>query len=230
MESHRGNLPEKDRGPLFSCLVNEERGLFEQYCKSKMFTAGSTIIERDDIDTSVYFVGSGTVNVLNYSLSGRAITYTSLGSGDIFGEMAAIDGSPRAAWVLAVTDCHVFQIPGNIFMKLAELNHQFSLVLLRTLSANLRDANERILDFFSLDAEQRACLELVRMAKPDPLKPELYLVKQMPTQANFATLIGSSRETVSRIMSRLKNEAIISISTRGLQILDKKQLEKRAFG
>ena len=87
-----------------------------------------------------------------------------------------------------------------------------------------------ILDFFSLDAEQRACIELVRMAKPDPLRPNSFLIMQMPTQANFATLIGSSRETVSRIMSRLKNDSIINISARGVEISDKKQLEKRAFG
>ena len=68
------------------------------------------------------------------------------------------------------------------------------------------------------------------MAKPDPLRPNSFLIMQMPTQANFATLIGSSRETVSRIMSRLKNDSIINISARGVEISDKKQLEKRAFG
>ena len=142
----------------------------------------------------------------------------------------AIDGLPRAAWVFAADDCKLLKIPGSVFVNLAERNHKFSLELLRKLSANLREANERVLDFFSLGAEQRACLELVRMAKPDPLRPEFFLVNQMPTQANFATLIGSSRETVSRIMSRLKNDSVINISARGLEILDKKQLEKRAFG
>ena len=93
----------------------------------------------------------------------------------------------------------------------------------------MRESNERLTDIFSLGAEQRACLELIRMAKPDPLKPDCYLVQQMPTQANFANLIGSSRETVSRIMSRLKSDEIISNSSKGLQILDRKQLEKRAF-
>ena len=217
-------------GPLLSCLIDDEKAIFEKNCSSVNFAAGTTIIERDENDSSVFFVLSGTVSVLNYALSGRAITYTSLGSGDVFGEMAAIDCGPRAAWVLAVTDCEILKISGSVFMDLAERNHKFSLAILRKLSANLREANERILDFFSLGAEQRACLELVRMAKPDPLRPDYYLVKQMPTQANFATLIGSSRETVSRIMSRLKNDSVIYISARGLEILDKKQLEKRAFG
>jgi len=216
--------------PFISCLIDNERSIFEKNCSSVNFSAGSTIIEKDDKDSPVFFVLSGTVSVLNYAMSGRAITHTTLCCGDIFGEMAAIDCRPRAAWVLAVTDCTILKIPGGVFMNLAERNHKFTLAVLRKLSANLREANERILDFFSLDAEQRACLELVRMAKPDPLRPHTYLIMQMPTQANFATLIGSSRETVSRIMSRLKNDSVINISARGLEILDKKQLEKRAFG
>ena len=217
-------------GSFISCLIDDERSILEKNCRSANFSAGSTIIEKDDDDTPVFFVLSGTVSVLNYTISGRAITPTTLCRGDIFGEMAAIDCRPRAAWVLALTDCKVLKIPGSDFMKLVERNRKFAVAVLRKLSANLREANDRILDFFSLDAEQRACLELVRMAKPDPLRPSSYLIMQMPTQANFATLIGSSRETVSRIMSRLKNESVINISARGLEILDKKQLEKRAFG
>jgi CRP/FNR family cyclic AMP-dependent transcriptional regulator len=221
---------DKAFGPFVSCLTDDERVIFEKNCSAVEFAAGATIIERHNNDSSVFFVLSGTVSVLNYTTSGRAITHATLCSGNIFGEMAAIDCGPRAAWVLAVDDCKLLKIPGKIFINLAERNHKFSFELLRKLSANLREANDRALDFFSLDAEQRACLELVRMAKPDPLRPNSYLVNQMPTQANFATLIGSSRETVSRIMSRLKNESVINISARGLEILDKKQLEKRAFG
>ena len=217
-------------GSFMSCLTDDERSIFEKSCSSVNFSAGSTIIEKDDDETSVFFVLSGTVSVLNYTISGRAITHTTLGWGNIFGEMAAIDCRPRAAWVLALTDCTIFTIPGGVFMDLVERNHKFALTVLRKLSANLREANERILDFFSLDVEQRACLELVRMAKPDPLRPHSFFIMQMPTQANFASLIGSSRETVSRIMSRLKNDSIINMSARGLEILDKKQLEKRAFG
>ena len=51
----------------------------------------------------------------------------------------------------------------------------------------------------------------------------------MPTQINFANLIGASRETVSRVISRLKDEQIVKNTTQGLRILDRKRLEKRAF-
>ena len=114
-------------------------------------------------------------------------------------------------------------------MELAEKNHKFALSLLEKLVKNVRMSNERMTDIFSLDAEKRACIELIRMAIQDPSKPHQYYIEEMPTQSNFATLIGASRETVSRIMSRLKNDAIIKMSNRDLQILDKKKLEKKAF-
>ena len=128
--------------PFVTCLIGDERVLFEKNSSSIKFAAGSTIIERDEHDSSVFFVLSGTVSVLNYALSGRAITHTSLQSGDIFGEMAAIDCGPRAAWVLAVTDCKILKIPGGIFMKLAESNHKFSLAI--SCARQTQEANERI--------------------------------------------------------------------------------------
>ena len=200
-----------------------------EHCKLAKFSAGSTIIKRDEAENSVFLIIAGSAHVLDYSTSGRALSYISVGEGDIVGEMAAIDCAPRSAWVIAVSDCQVVQISGCFFMQLAEKNHRFSLALLRKLSTNLRASNERVTEIFSLDAEKRACIELMRMARLDPSKPDCYCVERMPTQAHFATLIGASRETVSRIMSRLKNESIIEMSKHSLQILDKKKLEKRAF-
>lgn len=219
----------KASSPLIECLSFEELEGIQGYCWERNYPAGSKIVEREGEDDSVYFIVEGCVNVLNYSASGRAITYTSLSEGDVFGEMAAIDGFPRSAWVIAISDCSVFRVAANAFKWLLESNHKFALILLKKLTENLRASNERLTDIFSLGAEQRACIELIRMAEPDPQQPNCYLVTQMPTHAYFATMIGSSRETVSRIMSRLKSDSIISSTVNGLQILDRGQLEKRAF-
>ena len=219
----------KPSSPLLKCLSNDELDGLRSCCWEKKFQPGSKILEREGDDDSVYFIIEGCVHVLNYSASGRAITYTSLLEGDIFGEIAAIDGFPRSAWVIAISDCRVFCVAADAFRGLLESNHEFALILLKKLSTNLRASNERLTDIFALGAEQRACIELIRMAKPDPQQPDFYLVTQMPTHASFANMIGSSRETVSRIMSRLKSDAIISSTAHGLQIIDRRQLEKRAF-
>ena len=100
----------------------------------------------------------------------------------------------------------ILEIPGAIFKSLARGNQDFAFVLLEKLSKNLREMNDRLIQIFSLDVESRACIELLRMARPDPENPMIYRVNPMPTQMNFATLIGSSRETVSRVIGRLKEQ------------------------
>lgn len=215
--------------PLLANLSHDEMEQLKVQSVEKFFKSKSGIIQFDDLSTAVNFIISGSVHVLNYSASGRAITYASLSEGDLFGEMAAIDGLPRSAWVYSISECHILEIPGKVFMSLAESNHQFALMLLEKLSKNLREANDRLIQIVSLDVERRACIELMRMAQPDPEDPMVYRVNPMPTQINFANLIGASRETVSRVISRLKEERIVKKTTQGLRILDRKRLEKRAF-
>ena len=215
--------------PLFESLSDTEMEQIESQSVEKFYKPKICIIQFEDDSTSVNCIISGSAHVLNYSASGRAITYASLSDGDVFGEIAAIDGLPRSAWVYSISECHILEISGKVFKSIARSNHDFALILLEKLSKNLREANDRLIQIFSLDVERRACIELMRMAQPDPKDPMIYRVNPMPTQINFATLIGSSRETVSRVIGRLKEERIVKYTTNGLRILDRKRLEKRAF-
>ena len=115
-------------------------------------------------------------------------------------------------------------------MSFVKNNSTFAISVLRKLSSNLRELDKRLINILSLGAEQRVCIEIISMAEPDPEAPGRYRIIEMPTHSNFANLIGSSRETVSRILSRLKTVRLISFSDKGLEIADRKKLENRAFG
>ena len=215
--------------PVFSSLSDIDKKVLIAKCDLKLFEAGSTIIEQGDNTTTVYFLISGTVHVVDYSSAARAMTYASLKEGDMFGEMAIIEGLPRSAWVCTITPCRLASLPGALFLEMVKKNADVSLALLKQFSLRLRLSNSRLKDVSLLGTEQRACMELIRMAKVDPQSPGSYLIFQMPTQANFANIIGSSRETVSRIFGKLKEEHIIIISKRGLCIPNRERLERRAF-
>ena len=215
--------------PVFSSLSDIDKKVLTAKCDLKLFEAGSTIIEQGDNTTTVYFLISGTVHVVDYSSAARAMTYASLKEGDMFGEMAIIEGLPRSAWVCTITPCKLASLPGALFLEMVKKNADISLALLKQFSLRLRLSNTRLKDVSLLGTEQRACMELIRMAKVDPQSPGSYLIFQMPTQANFANIIGSSRETVSRIFGKLKEEHIIIISKRGLCIPNRERLERRAF-
>ena len=215
--------------PIFSGLNELDRIQLEKQSNINIFEPGDTIIEQGDDSTTVYFLISGTVHVLDYSRSHRAITYASLNDGEMFGEMAAIDGFPRSAWVCAISTCKVISLPGNTFINILRNNADISLKILAKLSSRLRLSDEKITDVSLFGTEQRVCLELVRMTKLDAKTKNIYQIKQMPTQANFANIIGSTRETVSRILAKLRDDQIIIKTESGFVVPDKKQLEKRAF-
>ena len=215
--------------PIFSSLNELDRIQLEKKSIIKIFERGDTIIERDDDSNSVYFLISGNVHVLDYSKSHRAVTYASLKDGEMFGEMSAIDGLPRSAWVCAISTCKVISLSGNEFINLLKNNADISLKILQKLSSRLRMSDEKLTDVSLYGTEQRVCLELIRMTKLDTKTKNTYQIKQMPTQANFANIIGSTRETVSRILAKLRDEKIIIKTESGFVVPDKSQLEKRAF-
>ena len=218
------------RVEVLSYLSDQELATLQKQCTACIFDAGNVIVERDEKDQSVYFIMYGRVHVLNYSSAGRIVTYSSVADGGMFGEMAAIDGLPRSAWVCAVNDCMVIKISKEIFLSYLQKNPAFSMAVMRKLSKNLRELDERLVNVLSMRAEQRVCVEIISMAKSNTVKSERYCVVEMPTQSNFANLVGLSRETVSRILSRLRSDGLIKISGNGLDILDRKGLENRAFG
>ena len=215
--------------PIFSDLNELDRIQLEKKSNINIFEPGDTIIEQGDDTNTVYFLISGTVHVLDYSRSHRAITYSSLNDGEMFGEMAAIDGFPRSAWVCAISTCKVISLPGNTFINILKNNADISLKILQKLSSRLRMSDEKLTDVSLYGTEQRVCLELIRMTKLDTKTKNTYQIKQMPTQGNFANIIGSTRETVSRILAKLRDDQIIIKTESGFVVPDKKQLEKRAF-
>ena len=214
---------------IFSNLNDKEIKHLEKNIILKTFAQGSTIIEQGEKTSTVYFLLSGTVHVVDYSRSERAVTYASLRDGDMFGEMSAIDGLPRSAWVCAITTCKVAALPGEVFFNFLKNNTEICMEMLKQLSLRIRLADERFTDVSILGTEQRACMELIRMSKSEKLHSEKYIILQMPTQENFANMIGSTRETVSRILTRLRAESIIIKTNSGYIIPNRKALEKKAF-
>ena len=160
--------------PIFSSINELDRNHLVEKSMIKIFEPGDTIIEQGDDSNSVYFLISGTVHVLDYSKSHRAVTYASLNDGDMFGEMAAIDGLPRSAWVCAISTCKVISLPGNTFINLLKNNADISLKILAKLSSRLRLSDEKITDVSLFGTEQRVCLELVRMTKLDAKTKNIY--------------------------------------------------------
>src|SRR6478672_2796142 len=81
---------------LLKGLPSEALQHIQQSCSWRRYEPGEPIVEYLDRSDDVYFLISGEVRALVYSLAGKVVSFRDLGPGDIFGEYPAIDGHPRS--------------------------------------------------------------------------------------------------------------------------------------
>jgi CRP/FNR family transcriptional regulator, cyclic AMP receptor protein len=222
-------MPTLDNVPLLQSLTPAERREFEAKCRWREFEPGRAVIDRGEQLNDVYVLVSGRAHVMNFSVQGRVIDYAALHPGDVFGELAAIDGLPRSASVVTQTPCLIAVIPGKVFMHLVTTNAHIALELFKRLASIIRRGDERIADFSLLGAEQRVCLELLRLAEPDPGANGRFVIHPFPTQSTFANGVGLARETVGRILSRLTRDKLIERHDKAMYVRDRDLLEERAM-
>ncbi len=217
---------------LFSSLSPSSLQKLEESCRWHEFREGDKVVQKGEDGREVYFITSGNAHVLNFASSGRVIDFASLGPGDFFGELAAIDARPRSATVVAKTPCRMASLEHQDFMELVTSYPEITTTVLNRLATVVRMVDERITDISVLDAEQRVCVELLRLAIPDPAYFDNYnhlVVYPVPTQKKLANSIGVARETVARIFGRLSGEGVIERKEKTIYIRDISALEALAL-
>lgn len=173
------------------------------------FDEGEVVFDRQSDCRGVYLVVEGEVDVVNYSNQGREIAYARVRAGEFFGELSAIDGEPRSANIVAQSQCRIAEVPRETFTEMLKNRPQIAFNIIQKLVRIIRTADDRIMDLATLGAHQRVCIELLRLAKADPVKPGCWMVYPLPTQAEIAALASTTRETVARVMSQLSEDGMI---------------------
>ena len=119
--------------PLFAGLSRRHLGKIARIASSKRFAAGGELVRAGEPANAFYVILDGQVRV---ETPGRGIE---LKSGDFFGEMALIDGQPRSATIVTITEVYVMIISRSKFLKLLESEPKIALAIMATLTRRLRD-------------------------------------------------------------------------------------------
>lgn len=174
----------------------------------------------------VYLVVEGCVSVSLVSAQGRETVLRAIGPGEIFGELAAIDGQPRSADVVATAPSTLVVIPGPSFVTLIEREPVLSLWLARYLAHQVRYLTNRIYELSTMGVGTRLQAELLRLAGT-PGAGGGATISRIPTQAELAARIGTNRETVTREFSLLVKEGLVVKEGRSIAIPSLKRLAER---
>ena len=209
---------------MLSELPQTVRQSLEKRCRWRMFAAQEQIIDRQSTSTGVYFVVDGSVRVVNYSLSGREITFDDIVTGAYFGEMAAIDGQPRSANIEALENTTVAILSAEAFRNLLRENPDLAMSLMVRMSTVIRRASERIMDLSTLGANNRVYAEILRLAKDDVRDDNTAIIRPIPIHGDIASRVSTTRETVARVFGELSRRSLVKRERSALRILDMDRL------
>jgi CRP-like cAMP-binding protein len=203
---------------LLSGFDEDACAQLEKRCSWRTFPAGATIIEEEGELTEVYFVVRGRAEVVKFSQDGREVHYGDVTVGGHFGELAALDGLPRSANVVAVTETEVASVSLKTFLELVLSNSDVALQVMRRLTEIVRSADNRILDLSTLGAHNRVQAEILRLAREAASGSNEAAIA--PTQGEIANRVSVVRETVARVIRDLDRHGIITRERRRLVVRD----------
>ena len=211
---------------LLQGLDEGERLRLESRCNWRQYAPGETVLERGAESREVLFIAQGAVTVVNYSLSGREIAYATLRAGDGFGELAALDGHPRSANVVALEKTLLAVLPSERFLELLQQNVGVTFQLLLHLADMVRSGDVRIMELSTVAATQRVYAELLRMAVPDTAVPSLWVIHPLPPLREIASRVSTTRETVARALGQLYPTGLLRRKGRSLYIMDRAKFQE----
>lgn len=209
------------RVSIFSDLDGEALGGLERLSFEKSYPRDSLIVGQQDPGDALYVVCSGKVKVVLYGDSGREVILSFFSPGDFFGEMALLDNQPRSANVIAVVPSTLLVLERRAFAEHLERHPRTALKVLAEMSRRLRRADSAIGDLALLDVFGRVARYLRELAEAEGEKGDgCVVIRNRPPQQEIASMIGASRETVSRALSEFQRRGFLEMSGRKIVLFE----------
>jgi CRP/FNR family transcriptional regulator, cyclic AMP receptor protein len=217
------------RVPLFSELEESELQRFSRVAVARSFPGGTRVFHEGDHSDACYIVRTGSFRVTREHSDGRAITLANLGPGDIFGELAMLDGEVRSASVEALGDGQLLALPAGDVRALLGRHPEITVKLVAALVRRLRMANERISRQSFQTVPSRVAGVLSQLVAEEAPAGDAGGVTIRMNQADLAQLAGTSRESVSRFLADLERAGVVRCGRGRVTVLEPAKLRNYIF-
>lgn len=190
------------------------------------YTRGTTLFAEGQLANGVYVLCSGRVKLSTYSVDGKAIIIRIAEAGEVLGLSANISGIAYEATAQVVEACQVNFVRRKEFLEFVSKHGDAALNALRELSRNYHKAHKQIcsLGLSASAGDKLAKLFLEWFDHTDDNGAGAH-IPMIYTHEEIAEMIGSSRETVTRLLKDFANRKLITLVRADLFIPDRKTLE-----
>ena len=211
--------------PIFSELSEADIAALARLTSRRTCPKDTVVFFENEEGDSFFCIVAGRIKVTILGDDGREVILSVLGRGDFFGEMALLDNEPRSATAIAVEDTELLSLHRNDFQSVLSDNRSIMSALIKILTARLRRANHQISTLALLDVYGRVARVIVDTARDEGKRlKDGRIAFRRATHQEIANRIGTTRETVTRMLKDLERHALIRVE--GKEIVLQPDFEK----
>jgi CRP/FNR family transcriptional regulator, cyclic AMP receptor protein len=211
--------------PIFCDLDPEALDQLCRYAKHSSLKRGATIVSKGDPGNSLVAVVSGTVKISISSPDGRSAILNLIGPGEIFGEVAVLDGLARTADATANTNCEIYVIDRRDFLPFVRSQPALAMKFIELLCTRLRWTSDQVEEVILQDLPGRLASALLRLTEKHKLAQGGRTIAI--TQQEISEMVGMTRESINkqlrawatRNLVRLEHGAIVVLNAGMLRAL-----------
>jgi CRP-like cAMP-binding protein len=202
--------------PLFGALAQGDRLAIAEHMLKAEFRPGQTVFARGDLGRDLYVVATGCVRLSVFSVDGRMLSFKHANPGDIFGEIAALDGQPRTADAVALTRVVALTLAQDQLERLIAGNPRVARAAVAWLCRRLRDTSEQVQSIALHPVEVRLARYLLSRLTPSERAHASASATIEPgiSQSEIGSLIGASRQKVNEALGLLEQAGAIRRNAR----------------
>ena len=210
---------------LFRRLSPDELIALERRCRSRQLKSGTPIYLPADAADGVVLVASGRAKICSFTDEGKQAILAFINPGEIFGELAIFDGGQREEYAETVEKSTLILIPADSMQQLVEKNAQVSLGITKLFGLRRRRIERRLKYLLFRSNRERLVSLLLELAEQyGQQTPEGIGLKIKLSHQDLASIIGSTRETVTVLLGELQSENFLQLGRRKIVITDLNRL------
>jgi CRP-like cAMP-binding protein len=193
------------------------------YARTRRFSAGETIFLKGSEGSGMMAVVRGQVRISAPSRDGKEIVLNVINPGEVFGEIALLDGRERTADATALTDCELMVLERRDVLPYLEKNPKVCLKLLEVLCDRIRRTTEQVEDVLFLALPGRIAKAILRLSRNGAAPVRI-------SQRELGTMVGATRESVNKYLGDWQRRDLLTLRNGAIVITDAETLEELAEG
>lgn len=191
------------------------------------FDKGQVIFYQGEPGQTMHVIETGRVRIFILSETGQELSVNIYGPGEAFGELALLDGQPRSAGAVAMTKTTTLALRRDDFLHYLETYPGVARRIIEVLSARLRYTTAYAESLAFLHVRGRVAAKLLELAGRHGERTAGRAVELQLTQAELASLVGATRESVNQALRTWREQGLIAIERQKIILLDRPGLEKQ---